>query len=810
MAEVRVSSLPMKHKRIVIGNDPFADWPCNNFWHRANWPVSWVMHPEGMVPPGAWQFQLRLDLPDATRVPLHVTADELYELYINGTLVGRGPERGEPLHWHYDSYEVNLPEGTHEIMVRVWAFGRKLGPHGLIGLQPGFLLATSREFHGQLATGVAPWRTKVEAGYSLTKNAIGWGTGPEITLDAAKMARPDSEDSSWQLARADQPGLNAERAFSNWPTHHLVPSTLPAMLERPCRPARVRFIGVVDTALVDEALHGRQEEEGWNGLLMGAPVTVPPHSVRRIILDNGNYLCAYPRLTVRSGAGSRIRLRWAEALFEKEQPNGTPWPVKGHRDEIQGKVFTGYGDTFLPDGARRTFAPPLWRPGRYLELLVVTAAEGVELEDLTLLETHYPLEQTARFESSDPALAAIVPLAVRSLEMCMHQAYFDCPYYEQLMYIGDTRLQALVTYVLSGDDRLPRKAICQFGHSLQSDGLTRSHFPGLAVQTIAPFSLWWIGMLHDFAHWRDDEVFVKSQLNTMRSILNAWSNYLTAGGLVEAPRGWNFADWVPHWDNGMPPDGESGISGILNLQFLLALRWCAELEAHFGEPELASRAKRMAKELYDRISSMFWSETHGLFADTQAHDCWSEHANSLAVLSGMLDAQRLERVKVGLRDRNDLSRATIYFSHYLFEAYAACGLVDCLQSRLSYWSELGKLGFKTTPEQPEPSRSDCHAWGAHPLYHFFASFLGVQPGLGFRTVKVRPQFGRLTSMSGRLPTPHGFIEFDLHHEAGCLSGRMILPSNVTGKLYWAGKDENMGQDIHTSSVPGSVGQCISR
>lgn len=57
--------------------------------------------------------------------------------------------------------------------------------------------------------------------------------------------------------------------------------------------------------------------------------------------------------------------------------------------------------------------------------------ECVELEDLTLLETHYPLDITGRFESSDPALAAIVPLSVRSLEMCMHQAYFDCPCYEQ-------------------------------------------------------------------------------------------------------------------------------------------------------------------------------------------------------------------------------------------------------------------------------------------------------------------------------------------------------------------------------------------
>jgi hypothetical protein len=32
-------------------------------------------------------------------------------------------------------------------------------------------------------------------------------------------------------------------------------------------------------------------------------------------------------------------------------------------------------------------------------------------------------------------------------------------YYEQLMYVGDSRLEALITYVISTDERLPRKAV---------------------------------------------------------------------------------------------------------------------------------------------------------------------------------------------------------------------------------------------------------------------------------------------------------------------------------------------------------------
>ena len=128
------------------------------------------------------------------------------------------------------------------------------------------------------------------------------------------------------------------------------------------------------------------------------------------------------------------------------------------------------------------------------ELLIETGDQPLTVEGIGLLETRYPLEMESRFSSSDPRLDAVVPVALRGLQMCAHETYMDCPYYEQMMYVGDTRLEALTTYAISSDERLPRKAIKLFELSRLPQGFTQARYPGRDQQLIPPFALWWIGM----------------------------------------------------------------------------------------------------------------------------------------------------------------------------------------------------------------------------------------------------------------------------------------------------------------------------
>ena len=71
--------------------------------------------------------------------------------------------------------------------------------------------------------------------------------------------------------------------------------------------------------------------------------------------------------------------------------------------------------------------------------------------------------------------------------------------------------------------------------------------------------------------------------------------------------------------------------------------------------------------------------------------------------------------------------ASLYFRFYLSRALEAAGLGDEYVGLLQPWRELLAKGLTTWPEHPEPSRSDCHAWSAHPAFDLLRIVAGNRP-----------------------------------------------------------------------------------
>jgi len=122
-----------------------------------------------------------------------------------------------------------------------------------------------------------------------------------------------------------------------------------------------------------------------------------------------------------------------------------------------------------------------------------------------------------------------------------HETYMDTPYYEQLQYIGDTRIQALISYAVAGDDRLARQALLAFDQSRFPDGITRSRYPSSLPQNIPTFSLLYIGMLHDNWMYRPDAAFVKSLVPGTRTVLDWFAHYEQPDGLLREVPWWSLS-----------------------------------------------------------------------------------------------------------------------------------------------------------------------------------------------------------------------------------------------------------------------------
>jgi len=768
--------------RTLIDYDPFAELPdlLPSWAAGGAWPCRWIGASESAPFVAAFRCPFHVESDGAVRA--HVSADERYELFLDGVRIGRGSERGDTRHWCFETYDIPLKKGAHVLVAKVWALG-EFAPLAQLSLRPGFLFAPEEAaWISLLGTGVADWQVQPLDGFRFVRVPEVEGVGGKLVLDGSRFpwGFEFGTGEGWMPATALEPGMSVGRVNNYGAVHQLTPAKLPPMLEFPRALGVVKLVAnLASTDSADVPIstsdHLVEEAAEWDRLIRGeARQTIPAGTIRRIVLDLEDYVCGYPALVTSGGRGSVVKILWTEALRDG---NG----VKGHRDEIEGKLFKGSGPVFHPGGgAHENFEALWWEAGRFIEIVVGTDTEELVIESLTLRETRYPLEIESTFEADDARLTRITPILVRSLQMCLHETYMDCPYYEQLMYAGDTRTEVLTTYVLTRDDRPPRKALALFASSRLPSGLTQSRYPSRVTQIIPPFALWWVAMVYDFALWRDDAGFVKSLMPPARSVIDSYIHAINEDGLVQSPGGWNYMDWVDGWPCGVPPDGNA-VSGIINLQFVLVLTLVGKLEAYCGRPELAAQALRVAAELQRRIEAVFWNEELGLFSDDAAGQRFSEHAQALAVLGGFIDSEKRRRIAEGLAAPNNLARASIYFTHYLFEAFCALGNMRAVQDRFGFWFNLERNGFKTTPETADPCRSECHAWGAHPLYHFFASILGIRPAsMGFESVRIAPQLGSLGHAQGRFAHPLGDIEVEFDQDAREIRGTIVLPRGLSG------------------------------
>ncbi len=801
---------------VIAAQTPNVD-PPNREWH-----AGWVTHPTAPLrEPLMLHFRRELKLTGTpSSYVVRVSADNRFVLYVNGKRVGDGPARGDLTHWRYEKFDLApyLKTGDNLISATVWNFG-VLSAIAQFTDRTAFLLESEATGADGISTPEG-WMVEEDPGQGpLPRSTVTIQTymasGPGEVRDASRydwnwdaatvsggnwvpVASPMRDSIYSGVNHAHSAGTRGDNPWG------LVPDTLPHMTYIAKSPG--------DVVRVQPS----NETTSNFSKFPQTTVTIASHQHVHLLLDRKTLITAYPYLTVSGGKGSTIWFTYSEALYDNKEH-------KGDRDALtytdadgkeQPRVALGLRDEFLPDGGdNRTFEPLWWRTWRYLDLDIVTGSEPLTLDSLKANFSAYPFDVRAKFSSTSPAsdpslsedLSKIWDVSWRTAQMDAHETYMDTPYYEQLQYVGDTRIQALISYAVTGDDRLPLQALHAFDESRIPEGITRSRYPSSLPQDIPTFSLLYIDMLHDYWMYRPETEPVKQLLPGTRGILHWFHGYEQPDGLLHEVPWWSFIDWVLKGE--IPTYSKSGESCMTTLEYLSALDDASQMEKALGDPMLGDRYAKRAAHVRQGIYSGCWNASRGLLADNPDQKVYSQQANVLAVLYDVIPKAQQKAVMEKVfsiepgETPDGVMSASYYFRFYFARALEHAGMGDEYLASLKPWRDLLKMHFSTWPEQPGDTRSDSHAWSAHPIYDLLTLVAGIEPSApGFASVRIAPHLGSLPSLHASFPHPQGMIDVAYERKGKGIDASITLPGTLTGTFVWNGKTEALKPGVNHISL----------
>lgn len=741
------------------------------------WAAQWISCSGAPIHDyGVYHFRKTFELqfvPDSFII--NISADNRYRLFVNGKSVCSGPARGDIAHWYFETVNISsyLRSGKNVIAAVVWNFG-EFSPQAQISLQTGLIVQGNSSVEEIVNTDTS-WKSFHNKAYSPSTEFLKLVGSPEI-VDASlypwDWEQTAYDDSRWNAVHS----LGKGQPYGSGLDYQwvLYPRDIPLMEESTVRMKKIRRSeGLV---VPDEFLNGK------------SLVTIQPQSKVSFLIDQTYLTNAYPEILLKGGKGSEIKLTYSEALFKNKK--------KGNRNETADREIIGYVDKYYPDGAADRVFRPLWfRTYRYIQVDIQTKNEPLTIRDMYGMFTAYPFKEIGSFESDLAYTKDIWNVGWRTARLCAHEIYFDGPYYEQMQYIGDTRIQALISLYVSGDDRLMKKAIRLFDWSRSYEGITRSRYPDKLTQYIPPYSLNWINMVHDYWMYREDDKFIKSFLPGIRNVLDWFSGKIDSQtGMLGTVPHWNFQDWTNKWPwnseaptGGVPPGGSAGGSSIYSLQLAYTLKDAIDLFEYFGEKESSARYRSIYNSLCKSTMKHCWDKQRQILWDDISKTSYSQHAGIMGILSEAVPQEKQKELFINLNTDKSFIQASYYYRFYLFQALKKVGLAEQYISMLQPWRGMINNGLTTFAENPGDARSDCHAWSAGPVYDFLATVCGVTPASpGFKTVNVSPHLGELNYIKGKIPHPLGVIEINLSKTGSGIKGVIKLPASLSGYFIWNG------------------------
>lgn len=747
-------------------------------------------------------FRNTFNLTALGKLELYISASTRYRLWVNGHHVTSGPCKGDRWSHYYEKLDVSqfLLEGKNIIAVKVVAYPpyearteNERGPIWSMSNAAGTCLVVKgacKDEKGKIITDITTGKVKWSVH---NDNAVKWKL---FTLShwmgSMEIVNGDKLPYGWK--ENSSPGGEWVDAAIKWPVEKNMYGLIPVfpLKERPVPllyERKRQFTGELPVKKGEyEAFSFRNgvTDKEWK------EVHLPPFSKKVIEISAGELTTGYFNLPLSGGKGSKITICYAES-YSLNNP-GQLFTVRGVRDDAENFDLIGHEDVYFPSGKDETYEPFWFRTFRFIRIEVETGSEELIIHPPYYIETGYPLEVKSWIESSEEWIKGLWDISVRTLERCMHETYEDCPYYEQLQYTLDSRLEMLFTYIISNDTRMALRTIEDYHSSLMPEGIIQSRYPSSEPQVIPAFSLYWIFMLEDY-YWQTGDITIARRYRpTIDSILDWYDRKSGSLGMVEKLGYWEFIDWVEEWSylEGTPPAALAGPSTTHNLIYAYALQVASRLSSLTGRNEVAVEYIQRSDKILEAIEKYCWCENMGMYKEGPNFEEFSQHAQIWAILSGLAKGEKAQAIMEKVITGKSMSICSFAWKFFLFRALEETGQYGATESQWEYWRYILKLNLTTIPETPVNPRSECHAWGALPLYEFTRKFLGVNPLVpGWEKIVIEPKCFFVNDAKGEVITPKGIVQVEWKNENGELKISGKVPDNIPFVLKLPGNKEYM-------------------
>ena len=486
-----------------------------------------------------------------------------------------------------------------------------------------------------------------------------------------------------------------------------------------------------------------------------------------------------------------------------------------------------FADRYICRAGRNRFTLPFRRLGlRYLQIHLWRLTGPVRLNTIGVKPMALKVEAAGGFQTHDALANRTHQVAVRTLRLCMHDHYEDCPWREQGLYAFDARNQALFGYYVFGNYDFAQASFDLLAQGLTDEGQLALHVMGAAEfrRAIPIFSLVWITALAE--HWlysgRSD-LFDRYGGHVECILQKACERYDADTGLYHLPRGpkmWHFYEWTAGLQ-GDPAVGDPAVrhDAPYNIFLLETMRNYAWMLQQSGRTSEVGAVVKRFRRLARAIVRAFWDERRQAFATYRVSgktSFYSDFVQILAMQEGLVPARRGRAVLGNLQDRGF---AGMTFSSMVYLVRALMGrdassrrFVSATVAR--HWEPMtlaGATSFWETAlggDDFDKAGSLCHAWSSLPVYYYQAWVLGVHPlAPDFKRFVIRPYPDRFFTASGAIVTPHGPIEVAWTRQGDTLSIAAngpadlrpvieSLPEAPIARAMYNGKRVRVSKNVH--------------